>query len=139
MPSDPNVLDLLVQVDAGDDASPEEIDRLTRRLLAQIRELDVESARLARAEEGVPEGAKLAEAIALGSLAVQILPAVAPKLVEFLQAWTLRGHGRTVKIKTQQGDKSVEVEFSPSAMSPEDLKKYVDVLTPASPNTGSQD
>jgi hypothetical protein len=33
-----------------------------------------------------------------------------PQLVQFLQAWTLRGEKRTVKIKTPAG---VEVEFTP--------------------------
>ena len=138
MASDANVLNLLLHVNAGEGASPEEIDRLTRRLLAEIRELDVESVELARDEKGVPEGAKLVEAIALGSLAVQLLPSVAPKLIEFLHAWTLRGQGQTIKIKTQQGDKSVEVEFSPDAVSPDDLEKYVGVLSQAALNTGTQ-
>jgi hypothetical protein len=33
-----------------------------------------------------------------------------PKLVEFLQAWTLRGENRTVRIKTPGG---LELEFTP--------------------------
>ena len=133
MTSESSVIHLTLHLNPGEDADPEELDRLTRRLLAEIRELDVESAELARDERGIPEGARLAEAIALGSLAVQLLPSVAPKLIEFLQAWTLRGQGQTVKIKTQHGDQSVEVEFSPGSMSPDDLKKYVDILTLAPP------
>ena len=138
MPSDANVINLTLRVDAGEDTDAEELDRLTRRLLTEIGELDVESVELARDEEGVPEGAKLVEAIALGSLMVQLLQAVAPKLIEFLHAWTLRGQGQTIKIKTQQGEKTVEVEFSPNAMSPDDLKKYVDVLSQAAPKSGTQ-
>ncbi len=138
MPPDTNTINLTLHVNAGENADAEEVDRLTRRLLAEIRELDVESVELARDEEGVPEGAKLVEAIALGSLAVQLLPSVVPKLIEFLHAWTLRGQGQTIKIKTQQGDKTVEVEFSPNAMSPDDLKKYVDVLSQAAPKSGTQ-
>ena len=133
MPPDTNTINLTLRVDAGEDTGAEELDRLTRRLLREIRGLDVESVELASDDQVVPEGAKVVEALALGAFAVKLVPSVALKLIEFLQAWTLRGQGQSVKIKTQHGDKLVEVEFSPRSMSPDDLKKYVDVLTQIQP------
>jgi hypothetical protein len=98
-------LDLLV-VEA--DADAERIDELAGRLLRDLRELGAES--VERSSGGaVPEGAK-GDAFTLGALALVAVPTFIPKLVEFLQAWALRGESRTVKIKTPAG---LEVEFTP--------------------------
>jgi hypothetical protein len=128
MPNDEKAAQLSLVVDAGGDADTEETDRLTRDLLAEIRELDVESAELERGEDA-PEGSKAAGAASVGALAVAVVPTLLPKLVEFLQAWSLRGKGRTVRIRTRVGDREVELEYSPQTMSPSDLKSLVDTLT----------
>jgi hypothetical protein len=127
MPSNKKVANLTLQVDAGQDADTEELDQLTRRLFGEIRELDVESVELAGGE-AVPAGAKSAEAITLGVLAVAVLPTLLPELVKFLQAWSLRGENRTIKFKTQAGDRAVEVEYNPSTMSPAQVKTLVETL-----------
>jgi hypothetical protein len=124
------VADLLLQINAGPDADAEELDRLTRQLRNEIQELDVESVELVRGG-AKPEGAKVLEVVTLGSLAVAVLPSVVPKLVEFLQNWLMRGENRRVKIKTQVGDRAVELEYSPSAMSQAELKGLVETLTSA--------
>jgi len=61
---------------------------------------------------------------------VTILPSVVPKLMEFLQAWSMRGENRTVKIEASMGGQSVKVEI-PKSMSPDELKGLVDMLTGA--------
>lgn len=121
---------LLLQVDAGADADAEELDQLTRQLRDEMQELDVESVELVKGE-AVPEGAKVIEVVTLGSLAVSVLPSIIPKLIEFLQNWLMRGENRRIKIKTQVGDRSVELEYSPAAMSQTELKNLVDTLTGA--------
>lgn len=121
---------LLLQVDAGADADAEELDQLTRQLRDEMQELDVESVELVKGEV-VPEGAKVIEVVTLGSLAVSVLPSIIPKLIEFLQNWLMRGENRRIKIKTQVGDRSVELEYSPAAMSQTELKNLVDTLTGA--------
>lgn len=123
-----NVANLILNIEAGEDASSEEIDRLTRQLRNEIREMEVESVELVK-EETIPEGAKSATAVTLGALAIAVLPTVIPKLIEFLQAWSMRGESRKVRIKTQVGDRSVEAEFSPTAMSQDELKDLVEMLT----------
>jgi len=90
------------------DADAERLDELTGRLLRDLRELGAESVERPSGE-AVPEGAK-GDAFTLGALALVAVPAFLPKLVEFLQAWALRGESRTVKIKTPAG---LEVEFTP--------------------------
>jgi hypothetical protein len=63
----------------------------------------------------------------LGAVAVAVLPSVLPKVVEFCQAWALRGQGRTVKFKGKVGGQ--EIEFEGKA---EDLKTILAQLSSAS-------
>src|SRR5262245_60155400 len=51
----------------------------------------------------------------------RIGPPVAPKLIEFLQAWVMRGENRRVTIKAQTGGRSIEVEYSPKSLSQAEL------------------
>jgi hypothetical protein len=129
VPPEGKPISLTLNIDAAD-ADAEELDRLTRNLRAEIRELDIESVELVR-EDRLPKGAKSAEAVTLGALAVAVLPGVVPKLVELLQAWSTRGASRAVKVKTQVGDRSLEVEYSPATMSQAELRSLVDMLTGA--------
>ena len=121
--------DLTLYVGAGEATDAEELDRLTRSLLAELGEVELESVELAGAV-AIPEGAKTAEAVTLGALAVAVLPTLMPRLIEFLLEWSMRGKDRTVKIKTQIGDRSVELEC-PTSTSPAQLKSIVDTLTGA--------
>ena len=119
---------LILNISAGADADASELDLLTRHLRSEIQELDVESVDLLR-DKTAPAGAKAVDPVTLGALAVAVLPAVVPKLVEFMQSWTMRKENRTVKIKTQIGDQSLEIEYSPKLMSQTELMTVVDTLT----------
>ena len=123
--SSPNYLTL--QIDAGE-SDPERLDRLTRQLRSELLDLEVENVDFVK-ENQLPEGAKAADAVTLGALAVAVMPNFLPKLVEFLQSWTLRGEGYKVKVKSQIGDRSIELEYTPKAMSQEELKTLVETLT----------
>jgi hypothetical protein len=124
MSSSETPVNLTLQLSAGDVEDPESLDRLARHLLAEIQELEVESAALVKSGPA-PEGAKSAELVTLGSLAVMVLPTIAPKLVDLLQSWAMRAENRTVKIKAQSADRSIEVEYSPAAMSTAELKQLL--------------
>jgi hypothetical protein len=50
------------------------------------------------------------DAFTLGALLLVAAPAILPNLIQYLQAWTLRGENRKIKIKTPQG---LEIEFTP--------------------------
>ena len=120
-------MNLTLQIDAGRDALADDLDALTRRLRDELGDLDLQSVSLVK-EGAAPSGAKSAEAVTLGALAVTLLPSVLPKLVEFLQAWSLRGQNRTVKIKANVGDRSVELEYS-AGTSEAALRGLIDAVT----------
>jgi len=107
--ADSNPVEFFVQVEMPG-ADTAELDQLTRQLLYEIAETHVESAQLARSDD-LPEGAK-GESVTIGTILVTVLPAVLPKLLETIGAWTQRGSGRTVKYKGQTGDTSFEFEGS---------------------------
>lgn len=101
-------IDLMVFAPANSD---EELDRMTRQLLRELKTFDLESIQL-KSEGAPPAGAKGVEAVTAGTIAVSVLPAVFPKLVEFLQAWSLQGRGRTVKFKGKIAGQNVDFEGS---------------------------
>jgi hypothetical protein len=138
VPTLPNLIYLTLQINTGENQESEEIDRLTRHLSSEIGDLEVESVTLTKSGE-LPEGAKSAEMVTLGSLAVVVLPVVIPKLIELLHSWSTRGENRTVKIKAQVEDRSIELEYSPAAMSPDELKQLVQTLTVSLPSAGKKE
>lgn len=93
---------------AMEDADDEEVDRLTRQLLREIEDLNVESAQLD--DSGVvPEGAK-GDPITIGSIMVAVLPTTLPALVTLVGDWMKRAKGRRVKFKGEVGGSLIEFE-----------------------------
>jgi hypothetical protein len=119
---------LILNLDLGEEAADDELDEVTRQLRSELMELDVDRVEFVKSGE-LPEGAKSAEAATLGSLAVTLLPTFIPKLVEYLQSWSLRAENRKVSVKTQIGDRSIELEYNPAAMSQDELQRLVQTLT----------
>src|SRR5512143_280950 len=113
-------IQLNLQISASD-ATDEEIDQITRQLLSELRDSDVESAELAKGG-AAPAGSK-GDPVTIGSIAVVVLPAILPKVVELVQSWSQRGQGRTVKFKGKVGGQDVEFEGAA-----EDLQKLVGKL-----------
>ncbi|MCI0610440.1 MAG: toll/interleukin-1 receptor domain-containing protein [Anaerolineae bacterium] len=109
--SDP--IQLNIEVSASD-ATEDEIDRMTRQLLLELRGTDVESAELAKGGLA-PKGSK-GDAVTIGSIVLDALPGVLPAVIALVQAWSTRGQGRTVKFKSK------EFEFEGS---PEELRKLL--------------
>jgi hypothetical protein len=113
-------------------ALPEDVDALTRRLRSEIQDFGVEEVTL-KTTTAVPAGTKSVEAVTVGALAITLLPQVLPRLIEFLQAWSLRGKDRTVKIKASVGDRSVDIEYPEGASEvavQELIQRMTDTLTP---------
>lgn len=109
-------IELDVQVSA-ENATEEDIDQMTRQLLHELRELDVESAELARGGPA-PTGSK-GDPVTIGSITLGVLPFAIPGVVTLVQAWMARGQGRNVKFK----GKGIEFEGSP-----EELQKLLATL-----------
>lgn len=103
---------------AAEDATMEDIDWMTRQLLSELRELDIESAELTKGGEA-PAGAK-GDPFSIGSIALELLPSVLPSVFGLVQAWVARGQGRTVKFK------GMGIEFEGSS---EDLHKLLETLS----------
>jgi hypothetical protein len=126
----PQTTPVQLLVSVGDDTTrdQESIDAETRRMIRELSELEVDSVRPAPAG-AAPAGAKVGEAAAIGTVLVTLLPAVLPKLIEFIQAWTMRGAGRRVKIRATAGDRTFDVEYSPGATSSDELTELLAALS----------
>jgi len=119
-------VNITLHIDAGPEALPDDVDTMTRRLREELNDLDLESVALVRGD--APAGTKSGDAVTLGALAITLLPSLLPKLIEFIQAWSLRGQNRTVKIKANVGDRSIELEYA-AGTSEAALEGLIDTLT----------
>ena len=117
----PDLIQLNIEISASD-AMDEDIDLMTRQLLSELREMDVESAELAKGGSA-PHGTKSVDPVMMGNIAVAVLPSVLPKVVDFVQSWAARGHRRTVKFKGKVSGQSIEFEGSA-----EDLQQLLATL-----------
>jgi hypothetical protein len=75
-----------------------------------------------------PPATRSAEALLAGTVAIAVLPAVLPKLVELLNSWMALRKGRSVRVKVSRGDASIEVEFAPGERRGEEIFDFVDRL-----------
>jgi hypothetical protein len=119
---------ITLQLEGDREMHPDELDDATRQLRGELLDMQVESVDLV-GKQDVPAGAKSAEAISLGTMAMTVLPVFIPKIMEFLQSWVARNDGKTIKVKTQAGDRSIELEFSHKAISQDELKTMIETLT----------
>lgn len=110
-------IQLNIEVSASD-ATEDEIDRMARHLLHELKELDVESAQLAKGGPA-PIGSK-GDAIIMGAIILEVLPAVLPSVLGLLQSWVARGQRRTVKFK------GMGIEFEGSR---EEFQKILEMLS----------
>lgn len=122
---------LALRVEPGPGTPAEELDGLTRQLRDELEELRLGEAELLRSQAAPARTKSLGEAVTLGALTLSVLPQAVPKLIEFLQGWSLRGEGRKVAISVERGDRSISLEYSAGALSPEDLRRLVDNVTKA--------
>ena len=104
-------------------ATDEDLDEMARQLLLELRDMEVESAALV-SSGNAPAGTKSADPITIGAIALVVLPTFLPKVVDFVQAWSLRNQGRTVKFKGKIAGQTVEFEGSA-----EDLQNLISSLS----------
>jgi hypothetical protein len=114
---------LAVDLEPASDADQQELDELTRRLRTELLQYDVQSVRPTTSRESVPTGSKGgAEAISIGSLAVQLItsPELLTALIQGIKGWLSRQHARSVKL-TIDGD-----EISVTGVSSSEQAKLID-------------
>jgi hypothetical protein len=111
--TEPDTQRALVRLEVEDEAGDEELDRLARRLRAELGELDVDVLAVAG---DLPAGAKAADPVTIGSLVVAFSAAggVFPGLLETLREWLGRQAGKHRIKVTVDGD-TVELERATSA------------------------
>jgi hypothetical protein len=111
--TEPDTQRALVRLEVADEAGDEELDRLARRLRAELGELDVDVLAVAG---DLPAGAKAADPVTIGSLVVAFSAAggVFPGLLETLREWLGRQAGKHRIKVTVDGD-TVELERATSA------------------------
>ena len=73
---------LTLNIYPGSDINADDLDWLTHQLRSELNEIAVESVGFIQ-EGQVPSGAKSAEAITAGALAIAVLPPFIPQLVSF--------------------------------------------------------
>jgi hypothetical protein len=105
--TEPDTRRALLRLEVDGDA--EELDRLARRLRAELGELDLDVLAVPAGE--LPAGAKAADPVTIGSLVVAFSAAggVFPGLVETLREWLGRQAGKHRIKVTVDGD-TVELE-----------------------------
>jgi len=119
------VLDVTISL--RDEVDDGELDRLTRQLRDEIADLDVEEVGLAPGTE-LPLGAK-GEPITIGSIVVALASAgVFTGLIELLKSWALRREGRTITVKAKVGEREVEMTYSPTETSPEEMTRFANTI-----------
>lgn len=113
------------------DSDAEELDRHTRRLRDELRELNVESVDLVQGTDA-PAGTKSGAEFMLGTMTIKMLadqlPKLLPQIVELALKRVAPSSDDKVKIKINDGKKSVEVEFSARATSSDDVEKLTSKL-----------
>ena len=117
-----NIIELELEISI-EDAQEDYLDEATRQLLSELRETNAESVRLATSGV-VPAGTKSIDPVTTGAIAIAVLPTFLPKVIDAVQAWAMRGNGRTVKFKGKVGGQMVEFEGHS-----EDLEKLISTLT----------
>ena len=120
-----NAYRLIFQVEPQEELNGAEFMAISRRLINEMQQLEIESAQLLYDEP--PHGSKASDMAILGTMIVSVLPTVLPHLINFLIAWTQRSAG-AIKIKT----KKIEAEF-PSGITPETLEKLLSVINGIKP------
>lgn len=126
MTQNADMITLRVHVDTQDDVDTDELYRFTRDLQVRLERLDVAS--VEPTSDQVPQpGTKGVDPITVGALIVVVVQTALPKVVDFLQAWSLRNQGNTVKVEVQRGNQAIKVEFSETT-DPEKIKKHIETV-----------
>jgi hypothetical protein len=119
------VVSVLLVVEPNPELGPDAGERLTRRLRAELAELDVESVALA-VDEAAPAGAKGADAVTVGALVVALSASggVFAALIETIRDWLGRQSARHRICVTIDGD-TIEMERASAGQQQALVNAYV--------------
>ncbi len=96
---------VILNIDAGQEDDPEEIERFTQQLREELTELEVEGVDLVRAGE-TPAKAKVGDPITWGTLLLTLAVSggVITTMINVLQSWLTRQERRSISLEID-GDK----------------------------------
>jgi hypothetical protein len=120
---------LVLQFGSSQAVDDSELDRLARRFNLELQNEgeDIDSK---LATDAAPERSKAGIGGAIGALAIQLAPKALPVLIDRIWRFLTRSPNRSVKVKIQLGNKSVEIEYpGEKALSIEDVSNLVETLT----------
>jgi hypothetical protein len=100
----------------------EDVDDVTRQLLDELRDFHLESLNLKRGDD-ILSDVKSVDPITIGTIALVVLPSLLPKVVEFVQAWSMRGDKKIIKFRGKIAGQIIEFEGSS-----DDLQKIISRL-----------
>lgn len=122
------VLTLVVSLDAGNEVLERKLYDLTTQVLKDVAKSGVDSVRRARDGEQVIGGKGFP--IDVNTLLITVASAGAlTAVISLLRDWILRAEGRKVAIRVQAGDKTIEFEYTPTAISEKELMSLAEKLT----------
>lgn len=100
--------------------SSENLDDLTRSLYIELQDFNLEKIELKKGSV-LPKGAKsVTDPITIGAITIAVLPTLLPKVIEFIQDWSMRGEKKSIKFKGKIAGDIIEFEGSP-----EELQKMI--------------
>ncbi|MEI8411464.1 hypothetical protein [Kribbella sp. CCNWLY201] len=114
-------MQLTVAIAGGADSDAEEVERLTAQLRRRLLDLEVATVEPVLTDD-IPSGAKPADAVTLGTLAVTLVPAVL-QAAQLVEAWSRRHPLRSVKLTL--GSDSIDLIRASS----DDQQRLVEHLT----------
>ncbi len=137
MPSETRLVEARIQIDPQEEMDAEQLDGLTRELREELQESGVASAEMARGGRA-PAGSKgLMMEEAIGHVTATMLVTVVMELLEHLTEWVMRKRG-LARLSVSIGNQTVFLEYSPSTMSQEDMKRLVRELSDRLLGTSSE-
>jgi hypothetical protein len=120
-------LDLNISIDIGQDVNPQILSQSTRQLHQEIAKIGVDSIERITDDKPVPNAKGLP--IDVNTLLVTLSSAsVMVALIQLLQAWVLRAEGRKVKIRVEDKEEAIELEYSPTATTKDELVVFAQNL-----------
>ena len=110
---------LILTINLGDDALPDEVNKATTQLYRELLTSDADRVEKVRSNQ-LEAGAK-GDPITLGAIALALGVAAAPGVVEIVKDWLNRRHAVPVQVKIKLGDDEIELS-GPATISAEEFE-----------------
>lgn len=123
----PEPLNIQLTLEPGSGGGPREAEEQARALRREIQGLPVEEVGFVSSGPA-PAGARSAEVLMAGTVAVTLLTPLLPKLLDVVSAWLQNRKGRAVRVKVSRGTETIEVEFAPGERSEKEILSFVEKL-----------